>query len=57
MPADDKEVIGLLRKCEVLAESPLDNLQAVLPGLTIGNYRPRQVIYLPGRPRAGRSTS
>jgi CRP-like cAMP-binding protein len=48
MAADDKEVVGLLRKCEVLAESPLDSLHAVLPGLTIGNYRPRQVIYLPG---------
>src|SRR3954471_21943684 len=48
MAADDKEVIGLLRKCEVLSESPLDTLHAVLPGLTIGNYRPRQVIYLPG---------
>src|SRR3954451_10351577 len=48
MAADDKEVIGLLRKCEVLAESPLDTLHAVLPGLTIGTYRPRQVIYLPG---------
>jgi CRP/FNR family transcriptional regulator, cyclic AMP receptor protein len=48
MAADDKEVIGLLRKCEVVAESPLDSLQAVLAGLTIGNYRPRQVIYLPG---------
>jgi CRP/FNR family cyclic AMP-dependent transcriptional regulator len=48
MAADDKEVIGLLRKCEVLAETPLDTLQAVLPGLTIGSYRPRQVIYLPG---------
>jgi CRP/FNR family cyclic AMP-dependent transcriptional regulator len=48
MAADEKEVIGFLRKCEVLAESPLDSLQAVLPGATIGNYRPRQVIYLPG---------
>jgi CRP/FNR family cyclic AMP-dependent transcriptional regulator len=48
MATDDKEMIGLLRKCEVLAESPLDTLQAVLQGLTVGSYRPRQVIYLPG---------
>ena len=48
MAADDKEIVGLLRKCEVLAETPLDTLQAVLPGLTLGSYRPRQVIYLPG---------
>lgn len=48
MAADDKELIGLLRKCEVLAETPLDSLQALIPGLTVGNYRPRQVIYLPG---------
>jgi CRP/FNR family cyclic AMP-dependent transcriptional regulator len=48
MAADDKEIIGLLRKCEVLSETALDTLQAVLPGLTIGSYRPRQVIYLPG---------
>jgi hypothetical protein len=28
MAADDKELIGLLRKCEVLAESPLDSAKA-----------------------------
>lgn len=48
MAADDKEAIGLLRKCGVLAETPIDALQALLPGLTTGSYRPRQVIYLPG---------
>jgi CRP/FNR family cyclic AMP-dependent transcriptional regulator len=48
MAVDDKEAIGLLRKCAVLAESPLDVLQALVPGLTVGSYRPRQVIYLPG---------
>jgi CRP/FNR family transcriptional regulator, cyclic AMP receptor protein len=48
MAADDKELIGLLRKCDVLAETPLDTLAALLPGVTLGSYRPRQVIYLPG---------
>ncbi len=48
MAVDDKEAIGLLRKCAVLAESPLDALQALVPGLSVGSYRPRQVIYLPG---------
>jgi CRP/FNR family cyclic AMP-dependent transcriptional regulator len=48
MAVDDKEAIALLRKCAVLAESPLDVLQALVPGLAVGSYRPRQVIYLPG---------
>jgi CRP-like cAMP-binding protein len=38
----------LLRRCAVLAEATNEGLQALLPGVTIGSYRPRQVIYLPG---------
>jgi CRP/FNR family cyclic AMP-dependent transcriptional regulator len=46
--AEEKQTIALLRKCDVLAETPADAIQALLPGLTVGSYRPRQVIYLPG---------
>jgi CRP-like cAMP-binding protein len=45
---EDKQAIGLLRRCAVLAEVSNEGLQALLSGVTIGNYRPRQVIYLPG---------
>jgi CRP/FNR family cyclic AMP-dependent transcriptional regulator len=45
---EDKQAVALLRTCEVLADIPADALQALLPGLSIGHYRPRQVIYLPG---------
>jgi CRP-like cAMP-binding protein len=46
--ADEKQTVALLRHCDVLAEIPNDALAALLPGTTLGNYRPRQVIYLPG---------
>jgi CRP/FNR family transcriptional regulator, cyclic AMP receptor protein len=45
---DENQTIALLRRCEVLGESPLPSLQALLPVLTSGSYRPRQVVYLPG---------
>jgi CRP/FNR family cyclic AMP-dependent transcriptional regulator len=46
--AEEKQIIALLRKCDVLSETPADLMQGLLPGLAIGTYRPRQVIYLPG---------
>ena len=46
--AEEKQTIALLRKCDVLSETPTEAMQALLPGLTVGSYRPRQVIYLPG---------
>ena len=46
--SEDKRVIGLLRKCEVLATIPVEDLQSLLPNIKIGSFRPRQVIYLPG---------
>ena len=49
MPSgEEKQTLGLLRRCDVLADISADALQALLPGLTTGTYRPRQVIYLPG---------
>src|SRR6478609_1775778 len=49
MPSgEDKRVLGLLRKCDVLANLPVEALQTMLPNLKVGSYRPRQVIYLPG---------
>jgi CRP-like cAMP-binding protein len=46
--AEDKQTIALLRKCDVLSETPTEAMHALLPGLTVGTYRTRQVIYLPG---------
>src|SRR6476469_4877191 len=49
MPSgEEKQTLGLLRRCDVLADISAEALQALLPGLTTGTYRPRQVIYLPG---------
>src|SRR3954453_8854525 len=46
--SEEKRVLGLLRKCAVLANLPVEALQTMLPNLKVGTYRPRQVIYLPG---------
>src|SRR3954468_16868288 len=49
MPSgEDKQTLALLRRCDVLSEISPEALQALLPGITMGSYRPRQVIYLPG---------
>jgi CRP/FNR family transcriptional regulator, cyclic AMP receptor protein len=48
MTGEEKQLVGLLRRCDVLADISNDAMQALLPGLTMGTYRPRQVIYLPG---------
>jgi CRP-like cAMP-binding protein len=45
---EDKRALGLLRKCEVLSDIPVEALQVLAPTIKIGTYRPRQVIYLPG---------
>jgi CRP/FNR family cyclic AMP-dependent transcriptional regulator len=46
--ADDKRALGLLRKCDVLADVPADLLQQLVPNVKVETFRPRQVIYLPG---------
>jgi CRP/FNR family transcriptional regulator, cyclic AMP receptor protein len=46
--AEEKRTLSLLRKCEVLAEVPTEVVQRLLPGATLGGYRARQVVYLPG---------
>jgi CRP-like cAMP-binding protein len=46
--AEDKRALGLLRKCEVLADISAEALQLLIPNMKVGSYRPRQVIYLPG---------
>ena len=48
MTGEEKQLVSLLRRCDVLADISNDAMQALLPGLTMGTYRPRQVIYLPG---------
>jgi CRP/FNR family cyclic AMP-dependent transcriptional regulator len=45
---DAQHPIALLRKCDVLSESSNEALERLLTGVTVGTYRPRQVIYLPG---------
>ncbi|MFL5307897.1 MAG: Crp/Fnr family transcriptional regulator [Polyangia bacterium] len=45
---DAQHPIALLRKCDVLSATPNELLERLLPGLSVGTYRPRQVIYLPG---------
>ena len=45
---EDKQTLALLRRCDVLSDISADDLQVLLPGITMGSYRPRQVIYLPG---------
>src|SRR6476660_2621987 len=49
MPSgEDKQTLALLRRCDVLSDITAEALQALLPGITMGSYRPRQVLYLPG---------
>jgi CRP-like cAMP-binding protein len=45
---EDKRALGLLRKCDVLSDLSIEALQVLAPNIKVGNYRPRQVIYLPG---------
>ena len=45
---EEKQTLAMLRRCDVLSDIPADALHALLPGVTMGNYRPRQVVYLPG---------
>jgi len=45
---EEKQTLALLRRCDVLSDISAEALQALLPGITMGSYRPRQVIYLPG---------
>jgi CRP/FNR family transcriptional regulator, cyclic AMP receptor protein len=45
---EERQALALLRSCDVLSEVSNDALQALIPGLTVSNFRPRQVIYLPG---------
>jgi CRP/FNR family cyclic AMP-dependent transcriptional regulator len=45
---DDKRALGLIRKCDVLSDIPVEALAVLGPNIKVGTYRPRQVIYLPG---------
>ena len=46
--AEEKRTLGLLKKCDVLANVPADAVQRMLPGAKLSGYRARQVVYLPG---------
>jgi CRP/FNR family cyclic AMP-dependent transcriptional regulator len=45
---EDRRALGLLRKCDVLSDISVEALTVLAPNIKVGNYRPRQVIYLPG---------
>jgi CRP/FNR family transcriptional regulator, cyclic AMP receptor protein len=45
---EERQALALLRRCDVLNDVSNEALQVLIPGLTVGNFRPRQVIYLPG---------
>lgn len=46
--AEEKKILGMLRKAAVLADANPDVLLRVLAGAKVEAFRPRQVIYLPG---------
>lgn len=46
--AEEKKILGILRRCTVLADASADALARLLPGATVSTFRPRQVVYLPG---------
>jgi CRP-like cAMP-binding protein len=46
--ADDKKVLGILKKAAVLAGAPAEALARLATGAKVGTYRARQVVYLPG---------
>src|SRR6478672_7793272 len=49
MPSgEEKQTLALLRRCDVLSDISAEAFAALTPGVTVGAYRPRQVIYLPG---------
>jgi len=46
--AEEKKIIALLKKVDVLSETTADILGRLAVGAKLGHYRPRQVVYLPG---------
>jgi CRP-like cAMP-binding protein len=46
--AEEKRVLGLLRKTPLLSEVSTETLERLVAGARVESYRPRQVIYLPG---------
>jgi CRP-like cAMP-binding protein len=45
---EEKRMMGLLRKCDVLSQVPADAILRLVAGARSSGYRARQVIYLPG---------
>src|SRR5687767_7248675 len=46
--AEEKKILGILRKSAVLAEASPELLLRLSVGAKVETFRPRQVIYLPG---------
>jgi CRP/FNR family transcriptional regulator, cyclic AMP receptor protein len=46
--AEEKKILGILRRSAALSDLSGEALSRLLPGATLGNFRARQVIYLPG---------
>jgi CRP-like cAMP-binding protein len=46
--AEEKKILGVLRKSVALCDASAETLAKLLPATKIGTYRARQVVYLPG---------
>jgi CRP/FNR family cyclic AMP-dependent transcriptional regulator len=46
--AEEKRILGILRKAPALADASGDALAKLLPTARLANFRARQVVYLPG---------
>lgn len=51
--AEEKRILSILKKCPSLAAAPGDSLAGLMVGAQLANYRPRQVVYLPGDRASG----
>ena len=51
--AEEKRILGVLRKSPALVEAPVDSLNKLMVGAQFATYRARQVVYLPGDRASG----
>jgi CRP/FNR family transcriptional regulator, cyclic AMP receptor protein len=51
--AEEKKILSVLRKSEALSDASNDALARLMVNATLGTYRARQVVYLPGDRASG----
>jgi CRP/FNR family transcriptional regulator, cyclic AMP receptor protein len=51
--AEEKRILGVLRKSPALVEAPAESLNKLMAGAQFSTYRARQVVYLPGDRASG----